>query len=330
LTASREQRCIPDARIEEAVRRKEGGMKALCLSFTKYLRLAATVAAVVTLTLLASGGEAKLEDRTAEANLAAIDLQTSNPTYSDEFNDPNLDPKFFFDNPAPNPGGQSYSLTANPGFLRMTTTGPTDLVGNNNSSPKILESAPPGDFQIVSRVLASPDVIFEHAGIIVMQDSTHWIRLIRDSNQDSVYLQEGPTHGIAYIPFSGGDVTLRLTRTGSNYEAAFSVDGVSFTPVGTTVNPLTPTHIGLTIASTPPGNVFSADFDYFRVSTGGTAVGGIAELPPLAGASAEEARTLAESSGWSSANYAALAGGLAAAVAAIGVGGWYVRRRWIR
>ena len=59
-------------------------------------------------------------------------------------------------------------------------------------------------------------------------------------------------------------------------------------------------------------------------------VGGIAELPDIAGASGEEAGTPAGGSGWSAGNYAALAGGLAAAVVALSAGAWYARRRWIR
>lgn len=62
----------------------------------------------------------------------------------------------------------------------------------------------------------------------------------------------------------------------------------------------------------------------------GPAVGGIAEGPGLAGTSAEEAGTAAESSGWSSASYAALAGGLAAAVVVLSAGAWYARRRLLR
>jgi hypothetical protein len=58
-------------------------------------------------------------------------------------------------------------------------------------------------------------------------------------------------------------------------------------------------------------------------------VGGIAEIPSLAGTSDEEARAPADGSGWSSGGYAAAAGGLAAA-AIVAVGGWYARRRWLR
>jgi hypothetical protein len=60
----------------------------------------------------------------------------------------------------------------------------------------------------------------------------------------------------------------------------------------------------------------------------GPKVGGVAELPASAGG--DEVAASTGGSGWSSANYAALAGGLAAAAVVIGAGGWYARRRWLR
>lgn len=289
-------------------------------SSKRVLRVTLSVA-IVALGVLLSANGVQAKNIVAGQDSFSARLLGSNPTFSDEFGSPELDPKFFFDNPAPNPEGQSYSLTENPGFLRMTTTGPTDLFGSTNTAPKILENGPAGDFQIVSRVLALPDVGFEHAGVIVIQDSTHWVRLIRDSRDDSVYLQEGPDVFVSYVPFSGGDVVLRLTRTGSTYEAAFSPTGDNFTEVGSTVNSLMPTYIGMTIVSTPPGNVFTADFDYFRVFTdsGVGAVGGIAEYPDIAG-----------SGGSRGYNYVAAAAVVAAALAVLAAGACYARRRWLR
>jgi len=59
-------------------------------------------------------------------------------------------------------------------------------------------------------------------------------------------------------------------------------------------------------------------------------VGGIAELPNLAGTSPQEAASPAGGSGWSAGGYAALAGGLAAVIVVLGAGTWYARRRWLR
>jgi hypothetical protein len=61
-----------------------------------------------------------------------------------------------------------------------------------------------------------------------------------------------------------------------------------------------------------------------------SAVGGIAELPQVAGGAGDQAAAPDNGSGWSSANYAALAAGLAAAAVVLSAGAWYARRRWIR
>jgi hypothetical protein len=60
------------------------------------------------------------------------------------------------------------------------------------------------------------------------------------------------------------------------------------------------------------------------------AVGGIAELPLLAGAPAQGAGAPAADSGWSTGGCAALAGLGAVAATVVAVSGWYVRRRWLR
>ena len=60
------------------------------------------------------------------------------------------------------------------------------------------------------------------------------------------------------------------------------------------------------------------------------AVGGIAEVPPVAATSAEEAAAPADGFGWWVGSSAALAGGLGAVVLATAAGTWYARRRWLR
>jgi len=60
------------------------------------------------------------------------------------------------------------------------------------------------------------------------------------------------------------------------------------------------------------------------------AVGGVAELPNIGGASGKEAGAPSEGAGWSAGNAAALAGAAAAAAVLIAVGGWYARSRWLR
>jgi hypothetical protein len=129
------------------------------------------------------------------------------------------------------------------------------------------------------------------------------------------------------------DTTKRLYSEWNDLSVRYRCDGGSETilevPIGTLVlnKPyylLCPSPGGMhhPTAGDPPGD------PYVLITAGG--VGGIAELPPLVGASAEEAGTPADGSGWSAGGYAALAGGLAAAAVGLSAGAWYARRRWLR
>jgi hypothetical protein len=69
-----------------------------------------------------------------------------------------------------------------------------------------------------------------------------------------------------------------------------------------------------------PPEIDECPTEYGLVSNNGCpVVGGLAELPDVAGDSGSSAGT-----------YAAIAGGLAAALLALGAGVWYARRRWVR
>jgi len=99
--------------------------------------------------------------------------------------------------------------------------------------------------------------------------------------------------GRAYV-FSGGPVEPTPTPTD--------------TPRPT--NTPTPTSTSMPTPTRPPG------------------VGGTVKLPPAAIAAESGART--DGSGWSAATLVALAGGMATALIALGAGGRYARRRWLR
>jgi len=73
----------------------------------------------------------------------------------------------------------------------------------------------------------------------------------------------------------------------------------------------------------------SSDSLMFATSWLAPAVGGIAELPDVAGASAEHAGA-PDGSAWRPGNHAALGGLLAATLVALTAGAWYARRRWLR
>ena len=103
-------------------------------------------------------------------------------------------------------------------------------------------------------------------------------------------------------------------------------DPYTFTPPSPVPNG---THTFGTRSTNNFGHVSGTATDNLTIIPG-SPVGGIAELPALAGPSAGQSGAPAEGSGWSGSGYAALAGGLAAAAIVIAAGGWYARRRWLR
>ena len=129
-----------------------------------------------------------------------------------------------------------------------------------------------------------------------------------DSNDDGV-----PDYLV--LPAPGGGV---MADCDSDSDSDGLVDAVEAAPPS--VQPCAPGDPSFGTSSDPldPG------------SPGGPPVGGIAELPAVAGTSAEEAGTPAGGSGWSAGAYVALAGGVAAAAAVMAGGAWYARRRWLR
>lgn len=212
------------------------------------------------------------------------------PTRSTEFSDPPdaLPPWMQFSIPAGAPPGQSYGVGA--GWLTMTTTGHTDMIFGEDTVPKVLEAFRTADFDFAlqTRVQAVTDVYYEHAGILIYRDSLHWMRLICEPT-DNISLQEHWAEGFRRTDVSlpGADFVLRLEHAaGGAYQGWASLDGgASFVLVGAYgSHGWTNDYIGLTVCSTPPGNVFDASFDYFRVwipepaTLGLLALGGLAVL----------------------------------------------------
>jgi hypothetical protein len=97
------------------------------------------------------------------------------------------------------------------------------------------------------------------------------------------------------------------------------------TPITPTATPITPTATPITPTATP---ITPTPITPTPVTPHPPGVGGKVILPPAA--IAAESGAPAEGSGWATAAYAALAGGMGAAAVAVAAGGWYARRRWLR
>jgi len=169
--------------------------------------------------------------------------------------------------------------------------------------------------------------------IVLLQDSAEIDRKTTDLTGAYVFVNELPgtylicedltsTDRVQTYPTSGSG-TVSHPPYGVCYERTLttpggSENGLDFyncipptpTPTPTPTFTATPTK-----TSTPTPT---------KTPNGQQGVGGVVRLPPAAVAA--EAGAASEGSGWPVESYAALAG----AVVAIGAGGWYARRRWLR
>ena len=166
-----------------------------------------------------------------------------------------------------------WSLTASPGFLQITTESGTanlDTVKN-----LLLRAAPPGDFQIETKLHFQPTADFQFAGLIVYESPAVLIQAGRsfcatpvacvgsglyvDYYNGPIYLTPN-----AAFAFTEPEVYLRLIRVGQMYSFQTSTDGLQWTDRGVTTSAMNPLQIGL-LAGQNNADPLPATFDYFEV-----------------------------------------------------------------
>lgn len=199
----------------------------------------------------------------SSANAAPV---TSPPIWIDEFDGPPLDSRWSWMNEDP----AYWSLTARPGFLRITTT---EQLKND-----LYQSAPPGDFIIQTSVLITPSENFQQAGLMIYLDEDNQLSLKRgyaDPNVcptcagNAIYfdiLDDGQFTNYVMTTTVQGETHLRLIRTGpgNTFHGSVSENNIDWTEFATHTVAFVPTTIGLRAASfQAAASEIPADFDYF-------------------------------------------------------------------
>lgn len=187
--------------------------------------------------------------------------------YDDEFNVSTLDPKWSW----VRPDAANWSLTAAPGFMRITCqTG--EINGTNTTAKNILlETAPTGDWTVITKVTGKPNANWAQAGILIYQDDNNWVkvdRLYDTGNQFQFAKEIAGTYTYQNTPDGIASTTsyLKIVKTGTNYSGYYSADGVTYTQVGTTQTvSLSSIKLGLMCYG---GTGMNGDFDYIHVTTG--------------------------------------------------------------
>ncbi len=174
-------------------------------------------------------------------------------------------------------GDAAYSLTARPGFLRVTVPEGNDLAGfTNYDAPRLLVSQS-GNFVLETLIEFDPLEDYQGAGLLVWQDENSFLRLefglggmLGNYVKNAAFLEQfegnlGLVDAVE-LPDNLTRIELRFERNGNQFTAWCRPDGGDWQEIGSTGTSLGSTvQVGITQATTSPSAI-SADFDYVKLS----------------------------------------------------------------
>lgn len=164
----------------------------------------------------------------------------------------------------------NWSLTARPGFMRIIT--------QQITTNQYLQPAPKGNFELRAYLEFTPTENYQFGGIQVFLNADNVLRFGR------AYCSHVPVcvgNGIYFDQIEGGNYIdpnhatavaeptstyLRLVRSGNDYTAYFSPDGMDWTEIGTHTLGFEPGWVGLYASNQGAAlTEINADYDWFLV-----------------------------------------------------------------
>lgn len=195
---------------------------------------------------------------TATAGLAA------ETAWIDDFDSGTLDSRWSWvrENPI------YWSLTDNPGYLRLVTRGSLNQTSNTLENI-LLTSVSDIDYQIITKVTFAPTENYHRAGLLVYEDDDNYIQLTRvysDGEHVRIKTEIGGVTSYTYAAdvVAATTLYLRFDKYGNDYYGFYSLDGTGWEFIGQYNLPLSNTFVGLFAAYGPTATEISADFDYFE------------------------------------------------------------------
>lgn len=193
-------------------------------------------------------------------------LSTTQNCVNDDFSTSTLSPEWTWVDPL---GDSSYSLTANPGYLRiLTPDGGHDMATWNTNAPRLIR--PLSDsFHIETKVVVNPVQTYQAAGLIVWFDSSNFLWIARSTGNKigHHFVRAGDENNPPEVTgIANTTVYLRVDRNADTFLTYFSLNGVDWTLTGSIEYPSGPStaQAGLLLINNWQDNPISADFDYFR------------------------------------------------------------------
>ena len=162
-----------------------------------------------------------------------IELLASQTLFQDEFDSDNLNPRWDWVDLQED---CSYSLTDKPGFLTVDVSDSTgrenghDLFWLTNfNAPRLLQPVH-SDFLIETKLAADPEYNYQAAGLVVWQDTWHYVRLERNAWWGgSVFggMHAGLITPWTFRPTQATELDLRLSRVGDTFVGWYREEGAS-------------------------------------------------------------------------------------------------------
>ena len=131
--------------------------------------------------------------------------------------------------------GNYWSLDEDPGYLRIRTQEGGVYGTLNNQRNLLVAPAPPGNFQVTTKLEINPSQNFQYGGLMVYVDDDNYVQI----NRAYVYggtlnfdLEVGGVTTSTNIAFSEDDVFLRIVKYNNRYTGKYSLDGITWSTLG--------------------------------------------------------------------------------------------------
>ncbi|MEX0368916.1 MAG: cadherin-like domain-containing protein, partial [Ruegeria sp.] len=209
---------------------------------------------------------------TATVNLTVAAPATGSGLVSDDFSGAALDPAVWS---LEGPAGISAGLgvTGSEAYLELVTPDGNYDAWQANNSARAMQDIADEDFQVEARFLTTPASRFQLHGLLVEQDADNWVRF--DTYSDGSVLRvfsgvtvNGSSSARVNTVIQPGDAEyLRVERSGDTWTYQYSADGASWTTAVSYTHALNATSAGVFAGNVAQATGYTAQVDYFEVST---------------------------------------------------------------
>ena len=186
---------------------------------------------------------------------------------SDEFDGPLDESRWTVVRGAPATSNGNLILPVTNGDINEGNTGEISYAG---------QPVPSGDWQVETKIDIAHDNEWQHAALAQLVDDDNYIKFAATMNSSGTRFLEFQTETSGSRTWHGDNVNLpadapstihlRLTRTGEELAASYSLDGTTWTPMGAAATIKEGGTIGLLAAGDTDAQNVNAAVDYFRVT----------------------------------------------------------------